>query len=142
MIFVGDDWSEQHHDIEIHNEAGGRLGRKRLPEGIAGIAELHALVGEHLPADHVPDRPHVLGGPEAVDLHEPFLVRLDADAFVGATAPEPLVRARELMPRATFLLPGVGAQGGRVEDLRPAFAPGAHGGLVTASRSIPCDSSC
>ena len=62
--------------------------------------------------------------------------RLDANAVVGATAPEHLARARELMPRATFLLPGVGAQGGRVDDLRPAFAPGPHGGLVTASRSI------
>jgi orotidine-5'-phosphate decarboxylase len=62
--------------------------------------------------------------------------RLDANAVVGATAPEHLARARELMPRATFLLPGVGAQGGRVEDLQPAFAPGPHGGLVTASRSI------
>ena len=62
--------------------------------------------------------------------------RLDANAVVGATQPEHLVRARELMPRATFLLPGVGAQGGRVEDLAPAFAPGPHGGLVTASRSI------
>ena len=43
---------------------------------------------------------------------------------------------RELMPRAPFLLPGIGAQGGRVEDLAPAFAPGRAGGLVTASRSI------
>jgi orotidine-5'-phosphate decarboxylase len=43
---------------------------------------------------------------------------------------------RELMPRAPFLLPGIGAQGGRVEDLAPAFAPGPAGGLVTASRSI------
>jgi orotidine-5'-phosphate decarboxylase len=57
-------------------------------------------------------------------------------AVVGATAPHVLARARELMPRATFLLPGVGAQGGRVEDLAPAFAPGRAGGLVTASRSI------
>jgi orotidine-5'-phosphate decarboxylase len=61
---------------------------------------------------------------------------LDAEAVVGATEPRHLERARELMPRATFLLPGVGAQGGRVEDLAPAFAPGPHGGLVTASRSI------
>jgi orotidine-5'-phosphate decarboxylase len=30
----------------------------------------------------------------------------------------------------------VGAQGGRVEDLAPAFAPRPAGGLVTASRSI------
>jgi orotidine-5'-phosphate decarboxylase len=43
---------------------------------------------------------------------------------------------RELMPRAVLLLPGVGAQGGRVEDLAPAFAPGPAAGLVAASRSI------
>jgi orotidine-5'-phosphate decarboxylase len=40
------------------------------------------------------------------------------------------------MPRAVFLLPGVGAQGGRVEDLAPAFEPGPAAGLVTASRGI------
>jgi orotidine-5'-phosphate decarboxylase len=60
----------------------------------------------------------------------------DVGAVVGATAPEHLGRARELMPRAIFLLPGIGAQGGRVEDLAPAIAPGRAGGLVTASRSI------
>jgi orotidine-5'-phosphate decarboxylase len=60
----------------------------------------------------------------------------DVGAVVGATAPGHLARARELMASATFLLPGVGAQGGRVEDLAPAFAPGRAGGLVTASRSI------
>jgi orotidine-5'-phosphate decarboxylase len=57
-------------------------------------------------------------------------------AVMGATHPEHLARARRLMPRAPFLLPGIGAQGGRVEDLAPAFAPGRAGGLVTASRSI------
>jgi orotidine-5'-phosphate decarboxylase len=60
----------------------------------------------------------------------------DVGAVVGATAPEHVARMRELMPRAVFLLPGIGAQGGRVEDLAPAFAPGRAGGLVTASRSI------
>jgi orotidine-5'-phosphate decarboxylase len=60
----------------------------------------------------------------------------DIGAVVGATAPEHIGRLRELMPRAVFLLPGVGAQGGRVEDLAAAFAPGRAGGLVTASRSI------
>jgi len=60
----------------------------------------------------------------------------DLGAVLGATDPRHLTRARELMPRAPFLLPGVGAQGGRVEDLGPAFAPGRAGGLVTASRSI------
>jgi orotidine-5'-phosphate decarboxylase len=60
----------------------------------------------------------------------------DVGAVVGATAPEHLARARELMPRSVFLLPGIGAQGGRVEDLAPAFAPGRAAGLVTSSRSI------
>jgi orotidine-5'-phosphate decarboxylase len=60
----------------------------------------------------------------------------DVGAVVGATAPEHVARMRELMPAAVFLLPGVGAQGGRVEDLAPAFAPGRAAGLVTASRSI------
>ena len=56
--------------------------------------------------------------------------------MVGATAPGSVARARELMPSAPFLLPGIGAQGGRVEDLGAAFAPGPAGGLVSASRSI------
>jgi len=60
----------------------------------------------------------------------------DVGAVVGATAPEHVARMRELMPRAVFLLPGIGAQGGRVEDLAPAFAPHRAAGLVTASRSI------
>lgn len=60
----------------------------------------------------------------------------DVGAVCGATHPEHLERLRDLMPRAPFLLPGVGAQGGRVEDLLPAFAPGPAGGLIAASRSI------
>ena len=57
-------------------------------------------------------------------------------AVTGATRPDLLARLRELMPRAIFLLPGIGAQGGEVEALRPAFKPHPAAGLVTASRSI------
>jgi orotidine-5'-phosphate decarboxylase len=57
-------------------------------------------------------------------------------AVTGATRPEHLARMRELMPHAPFLLPGIGAQGGSVADLAPAFAAGRAGGLVSASRSI------
>ena len=55
MIFVGDDWSEDHHDVEVHDEAGQRLARRRLPEGVGGVAQLHALVAPHAedPADVV-----------------------------------------------------------------------------------------
>jgi orotidine-5'-phosphate decarboxylase len=60
----------------------------------------------------------------------------DVGAVVGATAPDRLGALRGRMPRAVFLLPGVGAQGGRVEDLAPAFVPGPAGGLISASRGI------
>ncbi len=60
----------------------------------------------------------------------------EVGAVTGATAPEHLARMRELMPHTPFLLPGIGAQGGTVEQLAPAFAPGRAGGLVSASRSI------
>jgi orotidine-5'-phosphate decarboxylase len=57
-------------------------------------------------------------------------------AVVGATAPEHIERLRSLMPRSIFLIPGVGAQGGRPEDLGAAFRPGRAGALIAASRSI------
>ena len=46
-LFVGDDWAEDHHDIEIEEENGRRLARARLPEGLGGISRFHALVAEH-----------------------------------------------------------------------------------------------
>ena len=60
----------------------------------------------------------------------------DVGAVVGATAPGRVAALRERMPHAVFLLPGVGAQGGVVGDLAPAFAPGRAAGLISASRSI------
>lgn len=58
-------------------------------------------------------------------------------AVIGATAPEHMARLRELMPDSIFLLPGIGAQGGRPEDLTSAVAEGRPASiLVPASRSI------
>ena len=54
MLFVGDDWAEDHHDVEVQDETGRRLAKARLPEGISGIARLHALVGRFLPEDSDP----------------------------------------------------------------------------------------
>jgi Transposase/Transposase IS116/IS110/IS902 family len=51
VLFVGDDWAEDHHDVEIVDSDGKRLGRARLPEGMAGMARLHALISEHLDED-------------------------------------------------------------------------------------------
>jgi transposase len=48
LLLVGDDWAEDHHDIELQDGSGRRLGRARLPEGVAGMARLHELIGEHV----------------------------------------------------------------------------------------------
>ncbi|WP_179786580.1 IS110 family transposase [Actinopolymorpha rutila] len=56
MLFIGDDWAEAHHDLELVDEAGTVLARRRLPEGIEGIAALHGLVGDHLGVQDEPDR--------------------------------------------------------------------------------------
>ena len=50
-LFVGDDWAQDHHDIEVMDEAGTVLAKRRLPEGVAGMAQLHELIGAHLGED-------------------------------------------------------------------------------------------
>ena len=50
-LFVGDDWAEDHHDVEVMDGAGKVLARRRLPEGVAGMAQLHALIGGFLGED-------------------------------------------------------------------------------------------
>lgn len=59
-----------------------------------------------------------------------------AGAVVGATRPAELAHFRALLPRSLLLLPGVGAQGGRPEDLAPAFHTGGRGAVISASRSV------
>ena len=56
MLFVGDDWAEAHHDVEVVDEGGRRLVRRRLPEGVAGVAALHELVADHLGEAGEPDQ--------------------------------------------------------------------------------------
>nr|WP_281283574.1 IS110 family transposase [Nonomuraea longispora] len=45
-MFVGDDWAEAHHDVEVMDATGRRLAKARLPEGVAGMARLHAMIAE------------------------------------------------------------------------------------------------
>jgi hypothetical protein len=56
MLFVGDDWAEAHHDMELEDDSGRLLARRRLPEGLVGIAALHELVAEHLDPAGEPDQ--------------------------------------------------------------------------------------
>ena len=50
-LFAGDDWAEDHHDVELMDADGRRLAKARLPEGVAGIARLHAMIGAQLGED-------------------------------------------------------------------------------------------
>jgi transposase len=47
MIFIGDDWAEEHHDVYLMGESGERLASRRLPEGLSGIRQLHELIAAH-----------------------------------------------------------------------------------------------
>jgi hypothetical protein len=64
VLFVGDDWAEDHHDVEVLDAAGRRLGRARLPEGVAGIARFHGLVGQFADPDDESGAGQVLVGIE------------------------------------------------------------------------------
>jgi hypothetical protein len=50
-LLAGDDRAEDHHDVELMDAAGRVLARKRLPEGVAGMARLHDMVGQQLSED-------------------------------------------------------------------------------------------
>ncbi|WKX11097.1 IS110 family transposase [Streptomyces sp. NL15-2K] len=47
MLLIGDDWAEDHHDVEVQDEAGRKLAAARLPEGVEGITKLHELIARH-----------------------------------------------------------------------------------------------
>jgi orotidine-5'-phosphate decarboxylase len=57
-------------------------------------------------------------------------------AVVGATYPQHAVRARVLMPHATVLVPGYGAQGASAADAVRAARADGSGVVVNASRSL------
>ena len=60
MLFVGDDWAEDHHDVEVMDPTGKKLAAARLPEGVAGITALHELIGRHL-GEHAESAEVVVG---------------------------------------------------------------------------------
>jgi len=91
-LFVGDDWAEEHHDIELMDQAGRVLARAKLPEGVAGIARLHAMIGEHLGEDE--DEPTVVVGIETE--RGPWVQALIAAGYqVHAVNPLQAARYRE-----------------------------------------------
>ena len=47
MLFLGIDWGEHHHDLCLLDRDGMVLGARRIPDGLAGVEELHVLVAAH-----------------------------------------------------------------------------------------------
>ncbi|MFE7333248.1 IS110 family transposase [Streptomyces sp. NPDC057565] len=62
MLLIGDDWAEDHHDVELQDAIGRRLATARLAEGAEGIARFHELVARHAGDD--PDPADVVVGIE------------------------------------------------------------------------------
>ncbi len=60
----------------------------------------------------------------------------DLGAVVGATHGELLSTLRRLMPKTWFLIPGVGAQGGTMDDAAFGFDEEGSGALVNMSRAL------
>jgi len=57
-------------------------------------------------------------------------------AVVGATFPKEITTLRKVMPIAFFLVPGYGAQGATVQDIKYCFNKDGLGAIINASRSI------
>ena len=92
MLFVGDDWVEDHHDVELMDLVGRRLAKARLPEGVAGMARLHAMIAEQLGEDT--DEAEVLVGIETD--RGPWVAALIAAGYrVFAMNPLQVARYRE-----------------------------------------------
>ena len=89
VLFVGDDWAEAHHDVEVVDQEGRVLARRRLPEGVEGLERLHGLIGDHLGDADQPDQ--VLVGIETD--RGPWVQALIAAGYV-VFAVNPLQAAR------------------------------------------------
>jgi transposase len=74
VLFLGDDWAEDHHDVELMDASGRVLARARLPEGAAGMARLHAMIGEQL------------GDSDDVHVHVQVGIETDRGLWVQALA--------------------------------------------------------
>jgi hypothetical protein len=94
VLFVGNDWAEDHHDVEVQDGTGRRLGKARLPEGVAGVTQLHALIGQFADPDDEAGPAQVLVGIETD--RGPWVAALVAAGYrVFAINPMQVARYRE-----------------------------------------------
>jgi transposase len=92
VLFVGDDWAQDHHGVEVQDRTGRRLGKARLPEGVVGIARLHELIAGFAGEDVAPEQ--VMIGIETD--RGPWVAALVAAGYsVFAINPRQVARYRE-----------------------------------------------
>ena len=115
VLYAGDDWAEDHHDVALVDAAGRRLARARLPEGVAGIARFHELIAEHAAEGEGPGQ--VVAGIETD--RGPWVTALVASGY-QVYAINPMSVAR--YPGPALHLRGEKRSGGCVAASRP----GAH----------------
>ena len=104
--------------VRTSNPGGDSLQSLPLADG-GTVAERVASMVEQLGKAHVGQMGYSLLG-----------------AVVGATKADDAVRLRQLMPQQIFLVPGFGAQGASVQDVKACFMPDGSGAIISASRSI------
>jgi Transposase/Transposase IS116/IS110/IS902 family len=94
VLFVGNDWAEDHHDVEVQDAAGKRLATARLPEGVEGITRLHELIGRFADPQDEAGAGQVLIGIETD--RGPWVAALVAAGYrVFAVNPMQVARYRE-----------------------------------------------
>jgi transposase len=86
VLFVGVDWAEDHHDVCVMSEDGMVVGKRRVPDSVAGIGDLHGLVAEH--ADD--DEPVVVG----IEIDRGLVVWSMLEAGYEVYAINPMASAR------------------------------------------------
>jgi len=134
-LFIGDDWAEDHHDVEVMDAGGRVLAKKRLPEGAAGMARLHELIGIQLGEDA--QDAEVLVGIETA--RGPWVAALVAAGYVVFPV-NPLQASRYRERRGVSGAKSDGADAHMLADmvrtdwhqLRPAAGDSAEAGAIKA----------
>ena len=94
LLFGGDDWAQDRHDVEVMDASGRRLVKARLPEGVAGMTRLHAMIGQCLGEETDDVAPQIKIGIETD--HGPWVQALIAAGYtVYAVNPLQAARYRE-----------------------------------------------
>ena len=128
-LFVGDDWAEDHHDVELMDAAGRVMAGKRLPEGVAGMARLHELIGQHL-------------GEDGEDAEVVIGIETDRGPWVAALVAAGYV-VHAVNPLAGLPVPGTSRRLRRQERSRRLAHAGRHGAhrlppAAGGGRAVPC----